>query len=317
MFDDAADESVQQTGSRTPAIFVQNESGRLVSFDHDRIPKGKSEKPDDMAKISPRLAALLANDPDIAAGLSIGSDHLPQRDYAAIFRKELQEAADLRSELSILRKVGSRYLFEILAHDVKRDISLGESKLRQTQLAEAAVAVGLEVSKRELERRYGAASDNFDLAVMGLGKLGGGGVDFDSDLDLVMVYEPSAATGHSPDDPKPGELAQRIVEIFVNVLSSMTRDGSLYRVDLRLRPHGKDGQLAISLNAFSEYMLSASSVWELLAFVKLRSVSGNADLANRTEKDICSIIHKKGREMDPHELAAETRRIRLNLQEQR
>ena len=82
------------------------------------------------------------------------------------------------------------------------------------------------------------------LAVLGLGKLGGGGMDYGSDLDLILVYDdqesvPESKLSHA-------EFYSRAVEIFVTTLSSLTRDGHLYRVDLRLRPDGKNGATSIS-----------------------------------------------------------------------
>ena len=72
------------------------------------------------------------------------------------------------------------------------------------------------------------------LAVLALGKLGGRGLDYDSDLDLILVYDDAQAV---PDGITHAEFYSRAVEIFVTTLSAMTRDGNLYRVDLRLRPY--------------------------------------------------------------------------------
>ena len=75
-------------------------------------------------------------------------------------------------------------------------------------------------------------ADDIQLSVLALGKLGGRGVDYGSDLDLVLVYDDQATRGESTA----AEIYARAVEVFVTTLSGMTRDGNLYRVDLRLRP---------------------------------------------------------------------------------
>jgi glutamate-ammonia-ligase adenylyltransferase len=97
----------------------------------------------------------------------------------------------------------------------------------------------------------------------------------------------------------------------------MTRDGSLYRVDLRLRPHGKDGALAISRGSFADYIKNNAAIWEMLAFVKLRGVGGNLELAKTTEAEIRELIFEKAKNIPSGNLAEETHRIRIGLEMQR
>ncbi|MBV9241294.1 MAG: hypothetical protein JO314_04725, partial [Acidobacteria bacterium] len=109
----------------------------------------------------------------------------------------------------------------------------------------------------------------------------------------------------------------RAVELFVTTLSSMTRDGSLYRVDLRLRPYGSKGLVAMSAAAFLEYMRESAMPWEFLAFVKLRAVGGDLELGESIEHQTRLVIHERAQELPPQELADETRRMRLALEESR
>jgi glutamate-ammonia-ligase adenylyltransferase len=149
---------------------------------------------------------------------------------------------------------------------------------------------------------------------MGLGKLGGAGIDYDSDLDLVLVFD--ADDNAVIAGLTPVEFYSRAAEVFVNALSSYTRDGNLYRVDLRLRPHGKNGPHVISLSSFEGYMTETASIWELLAFVKLRA-AGGGDLADRVQTRISTAVHGRGKTISANELAAETRRVRLLLEKER
>jgi glutamate-ammonia-ligase adenylyltransferase len=104
---------------------------------------------------------------------------------------------------------------------------------------------------------------------------------------------------------------------LVNTISAMTRDGNLYRVDLRLRPYGSKGLTAISSEAFLRYMRETAAIWELLAFVRLRAVGGNIELAGSVERETRTIIHERAVEIDRSELAAETTRVRHSLEQQR
>jgi glutamate-ammonia-ligase adenylyltransferase len=149
---------------------------------------------------------------------------------------------------------------------------------------------------------------------MGLGKLGGGAIDYESDLDLVLVYDGDAVV---PAGKTAAEFYSRAAEIFVTTLSSITRDGHLYRVDLRLRPYGKNGTSTISSVAFADYMRETADMWEWLAYVKIRGVGGDIDLARRVEAGLRRIIYERASKASAEELAAETRRVRLRLEKER
>ena len=97
----------------------------------------------------------------------------------------------------------------------------------------------------------------------------------------------------------------------------MTRDGSLYRVDLRLRPFGSKGMSAMSIDAFLGYMTETAAVWEMLAFVKLRMVGGDASIGLNVENETRRIIHERAAALPANELREETLRVRLALENQR
>lgn len=280
----------------------------------------QSEPPNEIRRLietSPRFAEIVAADPEILRQLPNINGDFPDRDYPNIFAEAVFSGDDFRTQLSSLRKTWHHLVSEILAFDVLEKIALRKAKALQTGLAEASIETALRIARYELERRFAFDIEGFSLAAMGLGKLGGGGVDYDSDLDLVMVFDNTQVQPAVKDEITLLEFYTRAVEIFVNTLSAMTRDGSLYRVDLRLRPHGKDGAIAISHTAFAEYMRTKSAVWELLAFVKLRGVGGNLGIAKSVEAEIREIIHAKAQKIDPDELSAETRRIRMSLEKRR
>jgi glutamate-ammonia-ligase adenylyltransferase len=97
----------------------------------------------------------------------------------------------------------------------------------------------------------------------------------------------------------------------------MTRDGNLYRVDLRLRPYGSKGLSSISGAAFLEYIRETAEIWEMLAFVKLRVVGGDIDLGQRVESETRLVIHQRAAAADQAELLNETMRVRKALEKQR
>src|SRR5439155_18957511 len=137
------------------------------------------------------------------------------------------------------------------------------------------------VARREVERRYGALATDPRVAVLAVGRFGSGGMDYGSDLDLIIVYD---GAPHFPVfDLSQEEAYARLTEYFVATLSSITREGVLYRVDLRLRPDGQKGPLATSAATFINYLERRAAVWEWLAYVKLRAAAGDIEFGQATE----------------------------------
>jgi glutamate-ammonia-ligase adenylyltransferase len=137
-------------------------------------------------------------------------------------------------------------------------------------------------------------------------------VDYGSDLDIVIVYDSlvSSPVAALTQD----EAYARFCELMITALSSVTREGYLYRVDLRLRPNGKNGPLVISSEGFLDYIRQRSAIWEWLAYVKLRAVAGDLELGKMIETHARHAIHEKARAEDPEELKQETRRVRERLE---
>lgn len=266
-------------------------------------------------KISPHFAEMLAANPVLVDKFPTDFDEFNKPDYKQILFEKIANESDFAGKLSELRKTWSAFLIEIAAFDVYEKLSRKETKVLQTELAEASIKAAILVTKSELQNRYQTQIENFPFAVLGLGKLGGGGMDYGSDLDLILIY----------DDEKPlpienlshAEFYSRAVEIFVTTLSSLTRDGLLYRVDLRLRPDGKNGTNSSSKSSFLNYLETRSAIWEWLAYVKLRGVAGDVDLAKSTEFEARRIIHRNSLNSEKEELQAETLRVRERLEKEK
>ncbi|MEO6051941.1 MAG: hypothetical protein ABIP78_11495, partial [Pyrinomonadaceae bacterium] len=266
--------------------------------------------------VSPHFAGMLAANPQLAVDLPDPEIEFSEPDYAAEIMEAVEPTRDFGRRLSAMRRIWARLLLDIVVRDIFEKITISEAKRLQTKLAEASIAAALNVVRDELavRTRVDNREASLDLAVLALGKLGGRGLDYDSDLDLVIVYfDPKKSVG----DVTPAEFYSRAVELFTTVLSSMTRDGNLYRVDLRLRPFGSKGMSAISIDSFLAYMDENAAIWEMLAFVKLRHVGGDPSLGFNIEKENRRIIHERAAVLDNDEIKQETYRIRLALEQQR
>ncbi|HVG29257.1 MAG TPA: hypothetical protein VM864_06000 [Pyrinomonadaceae bacterium] len=237
------------------------------------------------------------------------------RDYRALLRAEIDRENSFRAELAAMRRAWSRLIVGIGARDVAGTLSLAESNRLQTELATASINAALLVARRELARRHGGFAAGPRLAVLALGRLASGGMDYGSDLDVVAVFDPRVPP------PVPALTREafyaRLCELMTNALSNLTREGYLYRVDLRLRPDGKNGALASPAGSFVEYVASRTQGWEWLAYVKLRAVGGDLELGRAVERQARRAVHETARACDAEELRRETRRVRERLERER
>ncbi len=267
-----------------------------------------------LTEVSPHFATMLAANPQLATELPDPDKEFVEPNYAAGMIDAIESERDFGARLSAMRRAWHRYLLNIVVRDIYGKISIRDAKRLQTLLAEASIAAALRAVRDELANRYQDQTLQLDLAIMALGKLGGRGVDYDSDLDLIVVYfDPK----HVIAGVTAAEFYSRVVELFTTALSSMTRDGSLYRVDLRLRPFGSKGMSAISIDAFLTYIAETAAVWEMLAFVKLRFAAGDPSIGRNVETETRRLIHTRAAAIDGAILAEETRRVRLALEQQR
>ncbi|MCA1589546.1 MAG: hypothetical protein LC734_03985, partial [Acidobacteria bacterium] len=277
------------------------------------------EKPAVVTSISPGIISLTPRYADLlkkhaAPHRSQPLDQLPTREfYLDEFSRVCDNANDFRKLLNLFRETWFEQFARIVKADLECALPLGDVKRAQSALAEATIDTALHAAAGELTRR-GIESAHFPIAVLGLGKLGSRGLDYDSDLDVVIVYDESA---ESKTGKSIGEIAGRLAEVFVNILSGITREGSMYRVDLRLRPYGSDGPIASGANAFAEYFQTIAIVWEWLAYVKLRASAGDLQLGGPLTGKVQDTIFARATEIQDVELAAETRKIRTALERHR
>lgn len=269
---------------------------------------------DSFARSSPYFAEILANNPRLAEAVAAANESREAANYGEVLTNAVENAQSFAAELAALRENRNKFYIEIAALDANRDIAMRESSRRQTALAEASLAAALIIVKKELARRFPQFSiddSQFSIGVFGLGKLGSRGMDYGSDLDLVLIYDDAQ---ESPvRSLTNAEFYQRAVEILVAALSSLTREGQLYRVDLRLRPDGNNGALATCKTAFLQYLTERAAIWEWLAYVKLRAISGESEAWRAIENAARATIHERARATEVTVLKAETKRVRARL----
>jgi glutamate-ammonia-ligase adenylyltransferase len=258
---------------------------------------------------------MMASLPTLVSALPATGDAEERPRARALLFAAVEAEETFRAELAALRRAWAQLLVQTGALDAAGEISMRESNRRQTELAEASLDAGCLIAQRELERRHGSLDAPPHLAVLGLGRLGGGGMDYGSDLDVVLIYDDAAPSPLERLTHR--EAYARFAELLVGALSSLTREGSLYRMDLRLRPDGKNGPNVSGARSFTEYLAGRALPWEWLAYVKLRATAGDAEMGRRVEAEAREIIHAAARTGGDALLCTETRRVRERLEQEK
>nr|WP_283254797.1 bifunctional [glutamate--ammonia ligase]-adenylyl-L-tyrosine phosphorylase/[glutamate--ammonia-ligase] adenylyltransferase [Luteimonas galliterrae] len=165
-----------------------------------------------------------------------------------------------------------------------------------TRLAETCLQTALAALEAEFAQRYGTvrSADGAPqrLIVFGLGKLGGGELNFSSDVDLVYGYpengESDGARGLHAED-----YFARLGQQLAKLLDETTIDGFSHRVDLRLRPFGNAGRVALSFAAMEQYFQREGRDWERYAWLKARPVAGDIDAGERFLETLRPFVYRR------------------------
>ncbi len=181
--------------------------------------------------------------------------------------------------MDALRRLRRRELVRIAWRDLAGLATLEETLRELSALADGAIRAALAFASRALAPRYGtprsAAGEAQELVVVGMGKLGGGELNFSSDIDLVFLY-PEHGETDGPRSVSNEEYFTRLGQALIRLLDARTAEGFVFRVDMRLRPLGEPGPLAMNFGAFEDYLQQHGRDWERYAWVKARAVTGAA-----------------------------------------
>jgi glutamate-ammonia-ligase adenylyltransferase len=179
-----------------------------------------------------------------------------------------------------LRHCRRRVMLHTLARDLTDRAPLTEVCGAVTRLAEIAIGAATGFHHRELAAGTGEpvgaeSGAPQQLCVVGMGKLGGGELNVSSDVDLVFLYpEEGETTG--PKRLSNREFFERLGRRVIAALHEVTAHGYVFRVDMRLRPYGDSGPLAVPFGALEQYLLTQGRAWERYAWLKARALTGDA-----------------------------------------
>ncbi len=181
-----------------------------------------------------------------------------------------------------LRQLRQRVWLVVTARDLAGTADLAEVTAAYTDLAEVCIATALDFHHAALAARHGeprdAAGQVQRMVVVGMGKLGGGELNVSSDIDLIYLYAEEGDTDGAKSISN-HEFFVKLGRKLAGALSENTADGYVFRVDLRLRPWGDSGPLAMGLAMLEDYLVGQGRPWERYAWIKARPLTGGQDAA--------------------------------------
>ncbi len=251
----------------------------------------------DIAATAPALARHLARNAavlDAVIGGSFFAVWPGVSGLTADLSARLADGTDYEARLDAARRWTREWHFRVGVHHLRGLIDAFEAGRHYADLAAAVVAALWPVVGAAFEAKHGPPPGR-GAVVLGMGSLGAGRLNAQSDLDLIVIYDAGgveASVGPRPLATR--AYFARLTQGLVTALTAPMAEGRLYEVDMRLRPSGRQGPVATSLAAFAAYQMTEAWTWEHLALTRARVLAGDAGLAGQVEALRCAVLLAKG-----------------------
>jgi glutamate-ammonia-ligase adenylyltransferase len=239
---------------------------------------------------SPFLSEILIRNPEYFHWLvsQIERSAPDRRDLDDEILALLANIDDPSEALDAVKRWKRRETLRIAARDLLRRETVQTATAQVSDLASAVVDAALKFVTGRLLGAESRESVPGAFAVIGMGKLGGGELNYSSDIDLMYVFDPADA-----DDAAAREFFQRLGKRLTAALGEHTAEGYLYRVDLRLRPGGARGPIAYSIDEYDEYYASWGETFDRFALIKAQPIAGDRELGRRFVDRVLPFVYRK------------------------
>ena len=254
--------------------------------------------------MSPWVAARLSEMPILLYELSdrhIDEAVFEKRLLAAELQEQLASADidDLEAQMDLLRQFKNAAVLKVAVFELLDVLPLMKASDALTAIAEIVLDKAIDLAWQNMVARFGCPREvkgealGCQFAIIAYGKLGGYELGYGSDLDLVMLYD--ADPQGKIDGEKQIENSvffHRMAQKIIHILTRYTRFGTVYEIDLRLRPSGNKGPLIGTFNAYQRYLATSAWTWELQALVRARFVAGHPDMQAKFDQLRGSILQQ-------------------------
>jgi glutamate-ammonia-ligase adenylyltransferase len=256
---------------------------------------------------SPSLSDHLARTPGALDGLLNPEE---ETDFASRIRSRLADGRTLEDAIAIIRRTVKEADFNISVATMEGRLNADAAGERRSALAGAALDALLDPVLDDFARRFGRVRGG-EMAVVAMGKAGGREMMAGSDLDLMLIYDhPEDASDSEGGRPLPAsQWFVRASHAYVAAVTAPGVDGQLYAVDMRLRPSGNKGPVAVSLGGFQRYHAENAWTWERMALTRARIVAGPPALRASVEGAIAAALAGG----DPSQVLADAASMRSRM----
>ncbi|EAS63211.1 bifunctional [glutamate--ammonia ligase]-adenylyl-L-tyrosine phosphorylase/[glutamate--ammonia-ligase] adenylyltransferase [Photobacterium angustum] len=259
--DDAADLAIDKLAEHHPEALAQWQ-------EQDR------EELRSVLGLSDFIFSSLVQDPEWLTWLLHHRQHVESIDYRQCLSEQLNDVKDENQLMHVLRQFRRRQMCLIAWHDFTNVVPLEQSLEALSQLAEALIMEAYHWLYRQCCADWGTpmntSGEAQPMLVLGMGKLGGGELNFSSDIDLIFTYPENGETQGGRRSLANAQFFTRLGQKLIKALDQQTYDGFCYRVDMRLRPFGDSGPLVMSYAALEDYYQEQGRDWERYAMIKAR-----------------------------------------------
>lgn len=282
---------------------------------------------------SPAMADTLIRDPTLVYWLSSPGvlDQAPtRRSLRTSLDRMLGNVTAKELQLDALRRFKRREMLRIGMRDLLRLASVPDTTAVLSDLAGVLIHAAYQIVEADLQQLYGRPRErnrrgawvDSGFAVIGMGKLGGRELNYSSDVDLIYVYSDDGLTTGPAEQGQRAlktargipneEYFERLARELTHALTDVTTEGTVFRVDLRLRAEGTVGQLSRSLKSYEQYYTTRGQTWERMALLKAAPVAGDRKIGQAFLRRMRSFILGGGHptESDGRRLLLEVRGVK-------
>lgn len=266
---------------------------------------------------APRLAERLARYPillDAVIGSDFAESDLNEADLERSLNDALAPARDFQDVLDIVRRWTNDRHFLAGVRILRNDLDAASAGPFLSRIAGVVIRALLPRVEDEFGLSHGVVPGG-RFAVLGLGKLGGRELSLGSDLDLVFVYDaPEIDTPSDGDKPlQANAYYARLAQRLINALTTLTAEGGMFEVDMRLRPAGNAGPIASSLEGFRRYYANDAWTWEKMALTKARVIAESGAISGPLTDLVRTVLAQR---RDPEKLRADIADMRSRIASQ-
>jgi glutamate-ammonia-ligase adenylyltransferase len=193
----------------------------------------------------------------------------------------LSTAADEAELMTALRRFRREHQSRIIWRDLCGLAELNDTLLEVSALADVCIQQATLFLDQQLSEKHGEPlcrdGRRQRLVVLGMGKLGARELNVSSDVDLIFAFPETGETNHPKKPIENHRYFAKLGQRLIHVLDQITEDGFVFRVDMRLRPYGSSGALALNFSAFEDYFYTQGREWERFAMLKARTITGDQE----------------------------------------